>query len=410
MPIAISGGNNRASFGASTVASLSTSASMISPLNPLPSPWASSSETPSNGFSLSNSMTSELSTATTSTSSGGGAIRLNRVPTSVRLAAELIKNNSAMSPPGMSAAQNIKLPSPAPAAVTPRPSPSSAPVKGTALPPDAILDLNAPDDISPSSSPSLGSASVRKSPRTIVQELGKGRPGASVPTTPMSTRNHTPYDDAKAAQADSRSNFDPSSTRSMPPPSFKAPFLPSQPRSRPSLPDPALQDAYGSAQSGRHRYRTSMHEATFTPPVAHDLTASPTPWSETSSSDLHQAFTGHQAINAPLTNTSMGLGLDMPDFGADSAYPRSKALSVVASSYASGTMTPGAGPSSSQPKMRSSSGKALAMDLAGAPSLGDAASHASMIMQSRQAKLQRWRPNSAGRDVGASVGRPVSET
>lgn len=39
------------------------------------------------------------------------------------------------------------------------------------------------------------------------------------------------------------------------------------------------------------------------------------------------------------------------------------------------------------------------MDLAGFSSVGDAASHASMIMQSRQAKLQRWRPTSAGRTV-----------
>ena len=39
------------------------------------------------------------------------------------------------------------------------------------------------------------------------------------------------------------------------------------------------------------------------------------------------------------------------------------------------------------------------MDLAGIGALGDAASHASMIMQSRQAKLQRWRPNSAGKQV-----------
>lgn len=39
------------------------------------------------------------------------------------------------------------------------------------------------------------------------------------------------------------------------------------------------------------------------------------------------------------------------------------------------------------------------MDLAGIGALGDAASHATMIMQSRQAKLQRWRPGSAGNVV-----------
>lgn len=48
-------------------------------------------------------------------------------------------------------------------------------------------------------------------------------------------------------------------------------------------------------------------------------------------------------------------------------------------------------------RMRSVSHRGgLAMDLAGITSIGDAASHANMIMQSRQAKVQRWRPDTLG--------------
>ena len=55
------------------------------------------------------------------------------------------------------------------------------------------------------------------------------------------------------------------------------------------------------------------------------------------------------------------------------------------------------------PRMRSVTGQDYAIDLAGIGSMGDAASHASMIMQSRQAKLQRWRPTSSGTTVSDSV-------
>jgi hypothetical protein len=58
-----------------------------------------------------------------------------------------------------------------------------------------------------------------------------------------------------------------------------------------------------------------------------------------------------------------------------------------------------------KPRVRSTTGKEIQMDLAGVGAMGDAASHASMIMQSRQAKLQRWRPNSAGSQVGCASER-----
>lgn len=86
-----------------------------------------------------------------------------------------------------------------------------------------------------------------------------------------------------------------------------------------------------------------------------------------------------------------GLGLNMP-----SAIPLETRKAEV---IGSGSITPGALP---QPRQRSTTGKELRMDLAGIGALGDAASHASMIMQSRQAKLQRWRPNSAGKQASSS--------
>jgi len=93
----------------------------------------------------------------------------------------------------------------------------------------------------------------------------------------------------------------------------------------------------------------------------------------------------------------MGLGLNMV-----TADPR---ISMDESFGApSGSITPG----DLLPHHRSTSGKAIQMDLAGFGARGDAASHASMIMQSRQAKLQRWRPNSAGKQVSLNVSVAVT--
>lgn len=56
----------------------------------------------------------------------------------------------------------------------------------------------------------------------------------------------------------------------------------------------------------------------------------------------------------------------------------------------------GVGPS----RLRAASEKGgLTMDLAGVSAIGDAASHANLIMQSRHAKVQRWRPRGVGSPV-----------
>jgi len=65
----------------------------------------------------------------------------------------------------------------------------------------------------------------------------------------------------------------------------------------------------------------------------------------------------------------------------------------------------GTSPGEIIPPQRSQSGKAIQMDVANFGAMGDAASHASMIMQSRQAKLQRWRPNSSGKQVSVLIFR-----
>jgi serine/threonine-protein kinase RIM15 len=139
-----------------------------------------------------------------------------------------------------------------------------------------------------------------------------------------------------------------------------------------------------------------MHEATFRPIVS--------PESGESTSSISPPTTGSaRAVSnggpSPSSATpAFGLGLNMPVQSALLAAPEA----------GSGSLTPGApGPRS---RLRPTAGQALHMDLAGISALGDAASHASMIMQSRQAKLQRWRPNSATNVVGVTDPSLVDES
>ncbi|WWC88163.1 uncharacterized protein L201_003068 [Kwoniella dendrophila CBS 6074] len=360
---------------AGAVTSLSTSASMVSPLNPLPSPWNSSSDN-SSGFSPPNSVTSESSTAPTSTSSAGGAIRLNRVPTSVRLAAELMKNtgNTATppplqtaSPPSGASTASVPTPNPSPVGNSPASKPTNPPLPSarelaafTSMPPPAMK---------------TGAASFL--------DLGKGRPATSVPVTPSGIRSVSPNIEKSvpttSTSATSKNMRSSSLANLAPPPTFKTPMLPTQARPRPSLPaDPASAVSETFTTPARHhRYRTSLHEASLKAAISSmspDISDSPT--------SLPSAPRSVEPSPAAVPKvSSYGLGLSM---------------SPNATDHTSGTVTPGGpiGPGSS--RIRSVTGQGIALDLAGFPALGDAASHASMIMQSRQAKLQRWRPTSAG--------------
>lgn len=105
--------------------------------------------------------------------------------------------------------------------------------------------------------------------------------------------------------------------------------------------------------------------------------AEPTSWVAT-------APVGADATSSTSTPSGLGLGFNMP--------PQT-AVRVPRSDSSEETAKPDP---SNLPRLRSATGHGLAMDLAGISSIGDAASHASMIMQSRQAKVQRWRPASAG--------------
>lgn len=304
-------------------------------------------------------------------------MRLNRVPTSVRLAAELIKNPSGSGPSNLSGNSPPSAGSAASTASVPTPNPSPAGSVPTAnyMPRSATRELGAFSSMPPPPAPG-------STPSPL--DLGKGRPSLSVPATPMATRNVSPTSGSSfamptAVNVPEKSRI-PLTAKLAPPTSGQTPISSSPARPRPSLPfdTPALDEPF---KGGRHhRYRVSMHETNFKPSFSAGLTESPP--SEWSPPAEATALTSGGLSRA----AAFGLGLNIPPLPAH-----------LTTTSASGSLTPGA--PANMPRVRSTTGKTLQMDLAGVPSLGDAASHASMIMQSRQAKLQRWRPSSAGNQV-----------
>ena len=99
------------------------------------------------------------------------------------------------------------------------------------------------------------------------------------------------------------------------------------------------------------------------------------------------------SISTGPPKAATGLGFNMPPVTA---------LLTKTASTPSGRMTPDMHPVI---RPKPTAAKGLHMDLAGLP--GDAASHANMILQSRQAKLQKWRPGSAGSQTGQTVPAPA---
>lgn len=356
----------------------SASASNISPLNPLPSPWTTSSDS-SSAFSPAASETSA-----TTPSSGSGAIRLNRVPTSVRLAAELIKNPSSttMSPPHQNASLQHSGSMDSSSSTGSFPM---APVQSVQEPSNkpATSGITAARELAAFASMPPPAVTHSKPPFNI----GKGRPTLSVPATPSSTRNSSYIDNSAPATTTQQVPLGRvTSTGSIAPPtSYRAPAALGQTsKPRPSAPPESNSQPSGpfSTQTKTHRYRTSMHEATFKSGFA----------GKVDSSSWATGLSGAGSIPEGIKSAGLGLGFNVPQ----------TAIRLDG--------TEGSGPSSKPnphdlPRLRSVTGQGLAMDLAGFSSVGDAASHASMIMQSRQAKLQRWRPTSAGGPV-----RPFFET
>lgn len=285
---------------------------MVSPLNPLPSPW---SEVPL-GQSFGSS---DLSSSTTS--QGGNAIRLNKVPTSVRLAADLIKNTQSHTPP----LQQGETPSSTASVRTPNPSPADS---------EKVLD----------------GMTVRK------QALA---PSTSLPivhtsTSPTAHRWGT-VDSIETASLSPLSSLSVSS----------GDFLSQTPgQARSTIDDGAGGVDPAAVHQRLQPLRSTTYEA-FTSPL--QLFNSPSPVQTVSPASLASSVVDEAS--------HIGSG------------PRSD-----------GSSTPGGFPSAPiQSRLRSVAQKGgLAMDLPGvASAMGDAASHASMIMQSRQAKVQRWGPRNS---------------
>ena len=343
------------------VSSLSTSASMISPLNPLPSPW----ETNAEGQITSPPHLHSVEPSSSAQSSMSGAMRLNRVPASVRMAGELMKSSSAQNQPSTNSSSTATSTG---SVNTPNPSPAGSLPNIGSMPP-------------PSSTRPLGATASMPPPSTTTSDSTASRPNLTVPVTPLGTAGNKKglSPTASINSEGGGVNRKPSASSLAPPSSFRGSNTsPSGPlRPRPSLPpDPA---GLGEPFSSRaHKYRTSMHEQHFKAGSSL-LSDSSSQWSPAS-----EAESSTSVSTAQSKNPALGLGFNMPPVTA--ILQKTHGLAP-----ASGTLTPEI---HEVLRPKHSATKGLHMDLAGLP--GDAASHANMILQSRQAKLQKWRPNSSG--------------
>ena len=336
---------------------------MISPLNPLPSPWESN-DSP---------ITSPpyLSTVESAQPAVSGAMRLNRVPAGVRMAAELMKTTSGQnqqSTTSSSTATSTSVP-------TPNPSPAGSLPKIGSMPP-------------PVSTRPLGSTSSMPPPSTVNPENSVSRPNLTVPVTPLASAGNSKGLSPTVSNASESGGVHrkPSASSLAPPSSFKGPHVSPSARigPRPSLPPDAagLGEPFGSRS---HKHRTSMHEQQFKPGSSF-LSDSSSQWSPASEAESSTSVSTGQSKNLAL-----GLGFNIPPVTA--VLQKTHGLGA-----ASGTLTPEI---HQVLRAKPTRAKGLHMDLAGLP--GDAASHANMILQSRQAKLQKWRPNSAGSQVRAEL-------
>lgn len=281
--------------------SLSSSASLISPLDPLPSPW---SETPGSlaGIAAEHGPGTSLSRSVT-----GASIRLNRVPTSVRLAADLIKTQSTPPPHNNSSDSSTSVP-------TPNPSPAEADKGISGLPP-------------------------RKLALPASASLPPGALNAALSSSPSASTRWSSMDAAT----------DTSSFSSMSSPTSAAPHYTSSSTAGASPTTPA-QTSQGS--------RASTTKATLSRRSSPVAVLSPSSAAGSSSLADDRSSAG---VGTSPTNHLDGVGSS---------------------------------------RLRAASEKGgLTMDLAGVSAIGDAASHANLIMQSRQAKVQRWRPRGVGSPV-----------
>ncbi|KAJ9104359.1 hypothetical protein QFC19_004001 [Naganishia cerealis] len=341
--------------------------STISPLNPLPSPWGNSASDDSKGTSRSGHSVSGDSP----TSSSAGAIRLNRVPTSVRLATDLLKST-----PSTPSSDSSNIFSPLSASISRQ-----------------------------------GSGTAKKQ---LDDELV-----ATIPSTPVATRNPTPEGipldtneprDLLALPQALTSPPYPASTELSPikPGSLK--FTKAATRVRASLPPPSA--------------FTPLNDALIeSPPLPSEPVSNAAPNRTSWQGPVSSA--GMPALGV-LGKGSMVAPQDRVQSNAEaSANPvtdqRNIGLGINMSTSYSGRLTSAAPFLGSQGHARTDSERSLDSASQGwTDNEGDAARHANLILQTRRAKIQKWRPASAEREVkgfgpmakaiGPRLGRAISSS
>jgi serine/threonine-protein kinase RIM15 len=327
-------------------ARVSDAVSMISPLNPLPSPWASS---PGPEFSTSPRTSGRNSSIDSNLSSGSGSIRLTRVPTSVRLAQDLLKT-------------------------TP-----------TVLSPEPMTGLN---------TPSVDQTNLADFPVEIA--------GGAFPATPSATRNVTPEETNLTIQEEPEPDLlglDLAGSRKASAGDESNPPSPSRlkrnaPRQRPSLPPPS---AFALPASPPNLFvpasRSPEIRPWALPPAISGFPSREPIGSSTSMTFLSPAARpGRHARNRSTSNeatTKPSIKSRMMSIGGMQVHNLAHDSNKMTIDPSTGLNSAGSGPNQDAE--------------------GDATRHANVIMQSRRAKIQRWRPSSSGTDGGSSTETPASK-
>ncbi|GHJ86197.1 hypothetical protein NliqN6_2599 [Naganishia liquefaciens] len=309
--------------------------SQISPLNPLPSPWGNSGDDSRN----------TARSAHSDSSSSGGAIRLNRVPTSVRLATDLLKSTPS--------------------------TPSS----------DSSMII-----------PPLSASTSR-------QASGDGRKHletelvATIPSTPVATRNTTPEE---------------------------VPVIESSPSDYPMLSSAIMMAADIPLSSGPARLPKAARRvrASLPPPSAFTPLNDPPAESPPLPEGLLSGVPHRTSWQGPFLDPGMAAlgsrGEDLMASPRDRSHSDTDALTIQTTPRDTGReitlSTSLAGEEGSfsdynddaqgQIQTRRDSERSLDMTQGLADTAGDAARHANLIMQTRRAKIQKWRPASAETQKG----------
>lgn len=338
--------------------------SNISPLNPLPSPWANTANNDVKGTSRSGH-----SVSGDSPTSSSGAIRLNRVPTSVRLAADVLKSTPS--------------------------TPSS----------DSSMII-----------PPLSSSLSRQTSTALRKQLESSELVATIPSTPDATRNPTPEE---------------------------IPIEMDEPRNLPALP-PALtgppdlaSSEMGPMKPGSLRFLkpATRVRASLPPPSAftplHDALIESPPLPNEPVPDAGLSRTSWQG---PVSSAGMpalgvvGKGITVGPRDRSRSTAETSAnnasnigLGINMSTSYGGKLSSANPFLGAQGHTRTDSERSIDSASQGwTDNEGDAARHANLILQTRRAKIQKWRPGSAEREtkgfgpmttsIGPRFGRTISSS